>query len=611
MSSNMGTVFLFFNLYTSWLLICSSKLCLAGDTLNIGEKILGNETFTNLVSAGKIFELGFFTPSNNDASQRYLGIWYHMQEEGSHQPQKQTVVWVANRDSPVAVGSIGVFQIALDGSLEVVDTSAKEYWSSPKKHFLSFSPKIRFRTVKLMDSGNLVLYDDEHLGVKLWESFENPTDTFLPGMKMDRNLKLTGWKTADDPGSGDFSFILEQTGENRFVILNRNQIYWESEMLNSWRSKFDQLDDISLDVYYLLTNLSSLSLNYTRLLLDSEGLLQWMDNLLEVKWMQPRTQCLTYNFCGNFTRCNDNDEEVCKCLPGFSEDMETCKRTKSVSCARNETAFLNLTMIKTGRPDKKLAAQNETHCKSICLEMCSQCQAYSYAPVPTVQHQRDPILSTCWIWTQNLTTLKEEYTNWDDRRLIVLVDKSDLGMYVMIKYETLNFKDIFITVKISFIHFAAPTPRTCEPCGTNVVPYPLSTGSNCGDNKYFNFTCNSGQGQLSFSTNNNDSYRVIRVEPNLRNFIISNEVNSLSNDCHGGHTNKGNLKISSPFQMISHNPCYKHVEVLWEAPSEPICNNSVDCLGWKHSTCNKDYRCVCNTNYNWSGESLRCTESKY
>jgi len=149
--------------------------------LNTGQKIIGNETTNNLVSAGKIFELGIFTPSSTGGSQRYLGIWYHMQEE-SQQPQKQAVVWVANRDNPVAIDSTGVFQIAEDGNLVVVDTpgNEKRYWSSNStsklKDSSSFSPKKR--TVKLMDSSNLVLYDDENMVVKLWESFENPTDTY-------------------------------------------------------------------------------------------------------------------------------------------------------------------------------------------------------------------------------------------------------------------------------------------------------------------------------------------------------------------------------------------------------------------------------------------------
>jgi len=472
MSSNMGTVFIFFNLYTSWLLLCSSQLCLAGDTLNTGQKILSNEILTNLVSAGKVFELGFFTPGSTGGSQRYLGIWYHMQE-GSQQPQKQTVVWVANRDSPVAVGSIGVFQIAEDGSLEVVDTLANEYWSSSKKHFLSLTPKNR--TVKLMDSGNLVLYDDENMVVKLWESFENPTDTFLPGMKMDRKLTLTSWKAVDNPGRGNFSFKME-TEDDRFIISNGEQIHWESEEYGplNFEPKFDQVDDISSEVYHLLTNLSSFIPNNTRLLLDKEGVLQWVDNLLEgelsVSWKQPKTDCLKYNFCGNFSSCNDNDK-VCKCLPGFDEDYSqegdsiqpnklNCTRRKPATCNRNDMAFLNLTMIKTRRPDKKLSLEHEENCTSLCLDMCPhpKCLAYSYAPLPT-DHPRSVVPLNCWIWTHSLTTLKEEYTDWDDdRRLIVIVDKSDISMHMMIKFDIFllffynKIKDKFIILKIPFIH---------------------------------------------------------------------------------------------------------------------------------------------------------------
>ncbi|CAN1179571.1 G-type lectin S-receptor-like serine/threonine-protein kinase At1g11300 [Linum perenne] len=43
--------------------------------------------------AVQTFALGFFSPDQNPI-RRYLGIWYHG-------VSKQTVVWVANRDSPL------------------------------------------------------------------------------------------------------------------------------------------------------------------------------------------------------------------------------------------------------------------------------------------------------------------------------------------------------------------------------------------------------------------------------------------------------------------------------------------------------------------------------
>ncbi|WJX49850.1 hypothetical protein P8452_36235 [Trifolium repens] len=558
-------------------------MCLAGDTLKVGQKIIDNENETNLVSAGKIFELGFFSAGE----QRYLGIWYHI-PEGSEQSQKQTVVWVANRDHPVAVDSTGVFQIAEDGNLVVVDTSSNNitYWSSNSTVKDSSNSSSQNRTLKLMDSGNLVLLDDRNL--KLWQSFENPSDTFLLGMKMDTNLKLTSWKSADDPGSGNFTFKME---DNRFIILNRSEIYWESEeygMLNL-RAKFDPLDDISSEVYNLLVNLKTQTsvLNNTRLFLDSTGVIQWVNNLLEgdssVTWKQPRSKCLRYNVCGNFSSCNDDDYDSCKCLPGFYngdsslQDKLRCARIKSPSCTGNDTVFLNLTMIKTGRPDKKFNVETEENCTSICLGRCPQCQAYSYAP-PSTDRQRSDIASNCWIWTHDLTTLKEDYTypRDDGRRLFVLVDKSDIEA----------------------------TPRTCEPCGTNTVPYPLSTGSNCGDLKYFNFRCNTSTGQLNFTTNNKVSYKVIRVKPISRAFTIHNEDNSFIQNCGDGSNRTGNLKVSSPYHID--NSCSDQVEVSWEPPSEePVCDNSDDCHGWRNSTCSKG-RCLCNANYHWSGEFLNC-----
>ncbi|OWM90973.1 hypothetical protein CDL15_Pgr023306 [Punica granatum] len=59
-----------------------------------------------------------------------------------------------------------------------------------------------------MDSGNLVLSETFENGrvEVLWQSFSFPTDTFLPGMVMGEEFKLTSWKAPDDPSPGDFTF---------------------------------------------------------------------------------------------------------------------------------------------------------------------------------------------------------------------------------------------------------------------------------------------------------------------------------------------------------------------------------------------------------------------
>ena len=142
------------------LLLCSSRVfCCAKDILKHGEWMFDNGS--TLVSPGGMFELGFFTPMETSSSERFVGIWYH----GWGQ---QEVVWVANRNEPIPDGSTGVFGIADDGNLKVLDNSNKDYWSTTVNKSLSAN-----RTVKLMDSGNLVLSgDNDQLATSLWESFK-------------------------------------------------------------------------------------------------------------------------------------------------------------------------------------------------------------------------------------------------------------------------------------------------------------------------------------------------------------------------------------------------------------------------------------------------------
>lgn len=92
--------------------------CSSEDRVKAGESISINQTLT---SAGGNFALGFFNPGNS--TNRYLGIWYKTISE-------QTVIWVANRENPLAKNSRGVFGLGDDGNLVLFDGRRRVVWSS-------------------------------------------------------------------------------------------------------------------------------------------------------------------------------------------------------------------------------------------------------------------------------------------------------------------------------------------------------------------------------------------------------------------------------------------------------------------------------------------------
>ncbi|PKI67014.1 hypothetical protein CRG98_012552, partial [Punica granatum] len=86
-------------------LLFVSRLCAPVDTITSSSPMNGNQT---LISDGGTFELGFFSPRNSGPV--YLGIWFH-------NIPTRTVVWVANRDSPVNDSSSVALKIGNDGDL--------------------------------------------------------------------------------------------------------------------------------------------------------------------------------------------------------------------------------------------------------------------------------------------------------------------------------------------------------------------------------------------------------------------------------------------------------------------------------------------------------------
>ncbi|GMP52736.1 hypothetical protein CsSME_00018440 [Camellia sinensis var. sinensis] len=78
---------------------------------------------------------------------------------------------------------------------------------------------------QLMETGNLVVRDANDMsGHFLWQSFDYPCDTLLPGMKLGKNFltgqerHLSSWKSSDDPAPGKFAYRCDPQGYPQNIL---------------------------------------------------------------------------------------------------------------------------------------------------------------------------------------------------------------------------------------------------------------------------------------------------------------------------------------------------------------------------------------------------------
>ena len=108
------------------------------DTITPIQSIRDGDT---LVSASRRFQLGFFSPGNSKG--RYVGIWYTK--------FSGTVVWVANRDTPLNDHS-GFLKVTV-GVVILLNRTNSTVWSS------NTSRAAENPVLQLLDNGNLVIKD--------------------------------------------------------------------------------------------------------------------------------------------------------------------------------------------------------------------------------------------------------------------------------------------------------------------------------------------------------------------------------------------------------------------------------------------------------------------
>ncbi|PWA92730.1 S-locus glycoprotein domain-containing protein [Artemisia annua] len=384
------------------------------DTISESRFLTDGDT---LVSETGIFELGFFQPGSS--KNRYLGIWYK-------QIVVKTVVWVANRDHPLPNATSNMLKISSPGIL-VLSNNNTMIWSSNTTKTTSS----RNVTSKLHDNGNLVLLD-QHENV-LWQSFDYPTDTLLPGMKLGKNLvtglewHLWSWKNNQDPSTGEITWGAD------------TRVYPENKMKQGERIRFrggpwnnqkftgiSQFNRSLTFTYVVSINKNEISFSYnldissiiSRVVLNSSGQLEstvWVED--GKKWQLsltlPRDICDTYNICSAYGSCSvDTVTQSCACLdekrfvPRNEKSWNSadwsggCVRRTPLDCKNGSEGFIKYSDVKL--PDTESSWFNMSmsldECELKCLKNCT-CMAYA---------NPDPSLAPmgCLLWFEDLKDIR-------------------------------------------------------------------------------------------------------------------------------------------------------------------------------------------------------------
>lgn len=368
------------------------------DTIAANESIASDQT---LASANDVFQLGFFTPDN---ANYYVGIWY------KNIPDR-TYVWVANRDGPVANSSTVVFKIGDKGNNVVILDQANKniLWSSNQTRANS-SPVNP--VAQLLDNGNLVVREagDESSSDYLWQSFDFPTDTLLPEMKLGWDLTqgldrfLNSWKTPQDPSSGDFSFKIDYHGYPEVFLWDKSTKLYRSgpwngirfsgvpEMQSSSTMDFTFVSDQQQVYYSFEVNTPNI---ISRLTVNSTGTLQrytWVEDSKSwsMFWEAPKDQCDHFRACGPYGFCDTNASPICNCTPGFSpknlqawnfrDGSAGCVRRTELDCSSD--GFFLLKGMKLPESSNTVVdmAMSLDDCRKGCAKNCS-CTGYSSANI--------------------------------------------------------------------------------------------------------------------------------------------------------------------------------------------------------------------------------------
>lgn len=259
-----------------------------------------------LVSRNQTFKASIYSPGARQTS-FYLCVIH---------AASNTIIWSANRDAPIS--NSGTMNLTSEG-IRVVDENGNLKWSTQKLQGSVYA-------LELTEMGNLILLDQSN--GSLWESFDHPTDTVVPGQHFPPGAVLSNSVSDTNLSTGDYRFVISSSDA---VLQWQGQIYWKLSMDNQAYVISKQLVD------YMAVNETGIHLfggngsavvvqvslvlsNFWIAKLDSSGqfmVLSQSGSGTKTEFRGPTDSCRIPSVCGRMGLCID-PVGSCSCPVGFS-----------------------------------------------------------------------------------------------------------------------------------------------------------------------------------------------------------------------------------------------------------------------------------------------------
>lgn len=328
------------------------------------------------VSSNGDFAIGFFSYFNLYK----VGIHFN---SSSIPIDKQTVVWVAGAD--LKVGNKSYFQLDESGELFLFDSDTGiTAWTSKTSNASVVSALLR-------DDGNFVLLNKQKITV--WQSFDNPSDTLLPGQNFSASHVLR--PPSNSPVSSYYSLYMGDSGQLQ-LRWETSIIYWTSgnpsqsahRAILSADGTLQLIDQTSKSIWSIFgDDHNDSNVHFRFLRLDADGnlrLYSWQNASSSWRsvWQAVNNQCDVFATCGVHGICvfNESGLPVCKCpyMPA-GEFNSKCLASSDENCDSGSSLILYEHTFLYGiyPPNDTIVHTNLQECKTLC-EKDPRCTAVTF-----------------------------------------------------------------------------------------------------------------------------------------------------------------------------------------------------------------------------------------